>query len=213
MGPVASRWLVSGHVSYNAKQEPVRRFEPFYSTTPHYEPEGELATFGAVHVRLTRSAGAFGMTLRTRRSTGPNTDAGPSRGMTPMTRCSTPLPPAARGLPVDDPERVAYERAAEHTNTRSRLCSTRSGTKWCRWHALHPETPTWSRRLGWTLPGVRWSSSTLGARHVPGRQGHGRGRRHESIDAGTEVVLHDAFDRPVRRWMPGAHTWLPCSTR
>jgi RHS repeat-associated protein len=43
------RWLVTGHVVYDAKQQPVRRYEPFFSPTPAYEPDAELAQFGVMH--------------------------------------------------------------------------------------------------------------------------------------------------------------------
>lgn len=40
------RWLVTGHVVYNNKQQPVRKFEPFYSTIVEFENDTELETYG-----------------------------------------------------------------------------------------------------------------------------------------------------------------------
>jgi RHS repeat-associated protein len=40
------RWLVSGHTVYNNKQQPVRQYEPFFSSTPLFEPDSELRHYG-----------------------------------------------------------------------------------------------------------------------------------------------------------------------
>jgi len=40
------RWLVSGHTVYNNKQQPVRQYEPFFSSTPLFEPDAELRHYG-----------------------------------------------------------------------------------------------------------------------------------------------------------------------
>ncbi|MDG5817145.1 hypothetical protein QA601_18765, partial [Chitinispirillales bacterium ANBcel5] len=47
---VEDRWLVSGRVVYNNKQEPVKQYEPFYSATFEYEPEQFFAEFGVTPV-------------------------------------------------------------------------------------------------------------------------------------------------------------------
>jgi RHS repeat-associated protein len=44
--PAAQRWLASGHVVLDGRQQPVRSYEPFFTTTPEFEPEEELARFG-----------------------------------------------------------------------------------------------------------------------------------------------------------------------
>ncbi len=40
------RWLVSGHVVYNNKQQPVRQFEPFYSSVMEFETDEVMLTHG-----------------------------------------------------------------------------------------------------------------------------------------------------------------------
>ncbi|MDG5817068.1 RHS repeat-associated core domain-containing protein [Chitinispirillales bacterium ANBcel5] len=47
---VEDRWLVSGRVVYNNKQEPVKQYEPFYSATHEYEPEQFFAEFGVTPI-------------------------------------------------------------------------------------------------------------------------------------------------------------------
>ena len=42
----ASRWLVSGHTVYNNKQQPVRQFEPFFSSLISFEADEVLETYG-----------------------------------------------------------------------------------------------------------------------------------------------------------------------
>ena len=41
-----SRWLVSGHVVYNNKQQPVRQFEPFFSSIITFETDEIMQTHG-----------------------------------------------------------------------------------------------------------------------------------------------------------------------
>ncbi len=45
-GPVARRWVGSGRVVLNNKGKPVKQYEPFFSATPLYEPEGEVTDTG-----------------------------------------------------------------------------------------------------------------------------------------------------------------------
>ncbi|MBX2968267.1 MAG: hypothetical protein KF803_02765 [Cyclobacteriaceae bacterium] len=40
------RWLVSGHVVYNNKVQPVRQFEPFFSNIVEFENDAALETYG-----------------------------------------------------------------------------------------------------------------------------------------------------------------------
>lgn len=40
------RWKVSGHVQYNNKQQPVRQFEPYFSSLARYEADSVLRTLG-----------------------------------------------------------------------------------------------------------------------------------------------------------------------
>ena len=44
--PTSQRWLVSGHVVHNNKQNVVRRFEPYFSPSPDYESDNILESFG-----------------------------------------------------------------------------------------------------------------------------------------------------------------------
>ena len=46
LGPVGPRWLASGHVVLNHKQQPVRNYEPFFTTSAEYEGGATLDSFG-----------------------------------------------------------------------------------------------------------------------------------------------------------------------
>ncbi len=46
METVNDRWLVSGHLVYNNKQQTIREFEPFFSSSVKYESDQELVNFG-----------------------------------------------------------------------------------------------------------------------------------------------------------------------
>ncbi|MFL6139752.1 MAG: SpvB/TcaC N-terminal domain-containing protein [Frankiaceae bacterium] len=50
LAEAAERWLASGHIVLDAKQQPIRQFEPYFSTTPDYEGDPELERFGVAHV-------------------------------------------------------------------------------------------------------------------------------------------------------------------
>ncbi|AIZ40201.1 SpvB/TcaC N-terminal domain-containing protein [Cellulophaga baltica] len=56
------RWLVSGHVVYNNKIQPVRQFEPYFSTLADFENDEVLETFG---VSAQNYYDAVGRTYRT----------------------------------------------------------------------------------------------------------------------------------------------------
>lgn len=51
------RWLVSGHVVYNNKQQPVRQFEPFFSGIHTFESDAELDNYGVTIQQFYDSTG------------------------------------------------------------------------------------------------------------------------------------------------------------
>ncbi len=119
LAPAATRWLASGHVVYDAKQRPSRRYEPFFTTTPAFEADAILQTIGAA--TLTRydvvgravveeypdgtfsrtTYGAWTVTAEDRNDTVANSVYRSLR----------------EGAPQDSPERAAYESAASHADT------------------------------------------------------------------------------------------------
>lgn len=50
LSPVARRWVGTGRTVFNNKGKPVKQYEPFFSSTPLYEPERELTDTGVTPV-------------------------------------------------------------------------------------------------------------------------------------------------------------------
>ncbi|MGE5829025.1 MAG: toxin TcdB middle/C-terminal domain-containing protein, partial [Micromonosporaceae bacterium] len=119
IGPVATRWLVSGHTVFNRKQEAVRQYEPFFSATAEFEPEEQLATFGVA------SAMAYDGLGRTLRHDLPNGTFARNEFGAWQARRYDPNDTVAdsgyrllrEGLPLSDPERQAYEASLAHADT------------------------------------------------------------------------------------------------
>ncbi|MGD2084944.1 MAG: SpvB/TcaC N-terminal domain-containing protein [Candidatus Aminicenantes bacterium] len=47
---VENRWLSSGRTVFNNKGKPIKQYEPFFSSTPHYETEKEVVEYGVTAV-------------------------------------------------------------------------------------------------------------------------------------------------------------------
>ncbi|AUX48443.1 toxin [Sorangium cellulosum] len=50
IGPVAARWVGTGRTVFNNKGNPVKQFEPFFSSTAEYEDEADLVEWGVTPV-------------------------------------------------------------------------------------------------------------------------------------------------------------------
>ncbi|MGK3997608.1 hypothetical protein [Sorangium sp. So ce1024] len=50
LGPVAARWVGTGRTVFNNKGNPVKQFEPFFSSTADYEDEADLVEWGVTPV-------------------------------------------------------------------------------------------------------------------------------------------------------------------
>jgi RHS repeat-associated protein len=115
----AERWLVTGHTVFNQKQQPIRQYEPFHSTHVAYEPEAELAVFGARHEFR---YDAIGRVVEEVFPDGTFTHV--AYGSWTIVRSDqndTVLESAYRAerqsLPSDHPERAALQKAEAHANT------------------------------------------------------------------------------------------------
>jgi RHS repeat-associated protein len=113
------RWRASGHVIYDAKQRPVRQFEPFFTGSPAYEADDVLQRFGTS--TLTRydvlgravgqefANGTFSrITFKPWSVEESDADDNVLNSLYATTR---------QGLPSTDPERQAYEEAKHHAAT------------------------------------------------------------------------------------------------
>ena len=64
IGPCSPRWIGSGRTIYNNKAQPVRQYEPFFSSTHLFEDESEVAETGVTPVLMYDAIGRRVATLR-----------------------------------------------------------------------------------------------------------------------------------------------------
>ncbi len=115
----AERWLVSGHVVYNNKQEPVRQFEPFFSPLAAFENDVVLETLGVSSQNYYDAVG------RLYRTDFPNNTFSEVR-FSPWEVISYDendtvdrsfYKEVRELLPNDDPEKMALDRSLAHKET------------------------------------------------------------------------------------------------
>lgn len=203
LAQAAERWLVSGHVSYDAKQQPVEEHEPFHSDRPGYEGDDELRRFGVSSLcvydavgRLTQEHLPNGSFTRTKFSAwglelhDPNDTVQESRYRAER-----------EALPDTDPEKQALRKAQAHAATPTVIDLEPAGRE-----VRVTETGVGGERrvTGRTYhhhdaPATVTDPRELTA-HTCAVDLRGRVLRTDSVDAGRELVLFDAFDRPVHAW-------------
>jgi RHS repeat-associated protein len=204
LGPATERWQVSGHVVYDAKGQPGRMYEPYFSPSAAYEGDAVLARFG---VSTLTTYDAVGRPVRVDLPNG--TYATTTHGAwatTAATPGDTVLDSTYRvvreGRPVDDAERVAYEHAAGHAGTptvtyvdaRGAACATRAVGD-------ASAADAWTRQV---LDATGQAGAVIDARGLTAftyvRDLRGRVVAQASVDAGPTWALADAYDRPVWTW-------------
>jgi RHS repeat-associated protein len=204
LGPTEERWQVSGHVVYDAKGQPGRMYEPYFSPSAAYEGDAVLARFG---VSTLTTYDAVGRPVRVDLPNG--TYATTTHGAwatTAATPGDTVLDSTYRvvreGRPVDDAERVAYEHAAGHAGTptvtyvdaRGAACATRAVGD-------ASAADAWTRQV---LDATGQAGAVIDARGLTAftyvRDLRGRVVAQASVDAGPTWALADAYDRPVWTW-------------
>ena len=119
LASAAERWRVSGHVVYDAKGQPGRVYEPYFSPSAAYESDLELERFG---VSTVTTYDAVGRAVRVDLPNGTYTTTVPgawsSAAASPGDNVLDSTYRLLReGRPADDAERAAYEHAAAHAAT------------------------------------------------------------------------------------------------
>jgi RHS repeat-associated protein len=201
--PAPERWLVSGHVVYDAKQQPVRQYEPYYSPGYAFEPDEELVHFGVSEQFHYDAVG------RQIRQDFPNGTYSKVEYLPWEVRRydanDTVLDSAYRaeriGLPDTDREKRALLKAQAHANTPVVVYLDPEGRE-----VKQVETGAAGQN--------RVSESTLDARgnviQTVDARGLtaflyrydmlGRALYTRSIDAGETWTLLDGLDRPIHQW-------------
>jgi RHS repeat-associated protein len=202
-GAAVDRWLALGHIVYNRKQEAVRQYEPYYSTSPAYDPEDALARFGLAHEFWYDAVGRLiGEDL-------PN--GAHSRTMFEAwavyrfdandTVLTSRYRTSRSNLPSTDPQRRALAKAELHADTPiiedlnpqgqvlRRVETAPDGSN----RITEMELDTRGQVTSVIDPrGLRTFRYLLDMR--------GRVFGSESMDAGDKKTLFDIYDRPIRQW-------------
>ncbi|ADD41848.1 SpvB/TcaC N-terminal domain-containing protein [Stackebrandtia nassauensis] len=210
LGPVPQRWLADGHVSYNLKQESVRLYEPFYTGTPAYESDTELATFGAEHRyrhdalgRLTRHDFPNQTFERIERGPWSVTDYD---GNDTVQDSGYRL--LRESLPATEPERRAYDQTVPHADTPTiSYLDTDGGvvaTSQVTTAGQPPSVTTVDRDVHGSEITTTDARGIAALRHY--RDMMDRSWRTDSVDAGIEFCVIDVYDRETHSWTPnGEH--------
>lgn len=199
----AERWLTSGHEVYNNKGWLVRKYEPLFSTVPHFESDRELREYGVA----TRTR--YDPVGRIVRQDLPNGTFATSEHASWTTRqadandnvIGSPYEAERLALPVTDPQKRALDGARAHANTTTIVESDPLGR------------PFRLRELG-TGGTERITTTVYGPLGLPERvidprnldaftYKHdmlGRTSVERSMDAGVRCTLLDSQGNPVHQW-------------
>jgi RHS repeat-associated protein len=209
LGTVAERWRVSGHVVYDAKGQPIRVFEPYFSGSAAYEDDAVLQQFG---VSTLTAYDALGRPVRIDHPNGTYERVAYGAWSTEAASPSdTVLGSAYRtlreGLAADAAERVAYEHAASHADTPVITHVDARGTV-CLTVAVGDATAD-ERRVRQVVDASGQVVATIDPRGLTAfeyvRDMRGRALATTSVDAGASWLLFDAYDRPTRSWDAREH--------
>ncbi len=203
LAPADERWLVSGHVQYDAKQHPIRSYEPFFSSTRQFEGDEVLQRFGVASLTVYDGLG---------RVVGQHLPNGTFTRTTYQAWAivhedvnDTVLQSAYRvmreRLLADDPERQAFEHARAHAGTATTTFLNPQGQTVV---SLARGGAGEDRRTEQRLDGSGQVREVVDPRGLVAfryqRDMEGRVLFTQSIDAGDAWSLPDADDRMVLTW-------------
>lgn len=202
---IIDRWLVSGHVVFNNKQQPVRQYEPFYSSSVAFESDAELQHFGVSALSRYDPAGRL---IQTDLPDGTLTRA----EFTPWE------------MRQYDPNDTVQEASSSYRVVRELLLDTDPEKQALRKAQAHADTPTITQLdpLGREIVHIQTSheganrttqshfdiqgnvTSVIDARGLTAFTYRydmlGRGLYQLSMDAGEAWSFPDALDQPIHQW-------------
>ena len=208
--PGSGSWRSSGHVVYDAKQQPVREYDPYFSDSPAYEPDPALWMHG-VATRTAYDGGGrvIGRELPNGTQTRIRYAAWSVRTDDANDTVATSRYRLEREtLPADDPDRQALEKALAHADTPTVVHLDPLGRQvvWVE----HGRGTVVRRQITQLDHDGRPVAITDQRGLVAFRFDHdlaGRTLRERNIDAGERLTLPDALDHPVHTWdARGVHT-------
>jgi RHS repeat-associated protein len=204
LADAAERWRVSGHVVYDTKEHPGRRYEPFFSPIPAYEGDEVLQHIGvslvARYDAVGRSVGEdFPNGTFTTTTFGPWTveQADPNDNV-----AGSAYGALRQALPSDDPERAAYLEALPDAGTTQRTYLDPLGRET---GSLARGGPTAADRRTETQLDIAGAALQITdprslVAFTYRRDMQGRCVHEHSIDAGDAWSLPDGYDRVATTW-------------
>lgn len=210
LAPAADRWLASGHPVHDQRGWVVRSFEPFFTTTPAFEPDAALRAFG-VSARHTFDSAGRAVRHDLADGTVVTIAYGPWRTVHSDANdavAGSAWEAARAALPAADPERRALDGALAHAGTPVVMDLDPRGR------------PIRVRELGAggveRITATEFGDQGLAVRAVDARGLDAFTYRHDmlgrvllerGIDAGERWVLADAAGSAVHVWdARGVHT-------
>ncbi|HJL14454.1 MAG TPA: SpvB/TcaC N-terminal domain-containing protein, partial [Sandaracinaceae bacterium LLY-WYZ-13_1] len=206
--PVTTRWRVSGHTVFDAKQQPVAEYEPFFRDTSDFEAALDRRQFG---VATTTTYDALGRAIEQRF---PN-DTFTETRHTPWVQTqydandssdrATDYRSVRESRPTSDPERQAVDQALRHAETPVHTHVDALG----RSIATIEITEDGRELVEQSVLDIRGLSETTidrRSREISSRAYDRLGRQlfENSADAGERRAVYDADDRETTHWRQGA---------
>ena len=213
LAPANPRWVGSGRVVLDNKGNPVRQYEPYFSSTEGYEAEAELREQGVTPVmhydplgRVIRTESADGTESRVEFS--PWHERRFDRNDTVV---GTPWHTERMALAVDDPQRRAAELAEAHADTPATTHLDALGRPFL--HIDHNRDDAGvdvlsETRLVLDLQGnvVQVTDARTNIAETRDHGMLGQALRVASEDAGARWVLRDVMGAPHRSWSSRGYT-------
>ncbi|BDC46005.1 SpvB/TcaC N-terminal domain-containing protein [Paraburkholderia terrae] len=203
LAPAADRWLVQGHTVYNRKQQPVFRYEPFFSSRSEFEDEQELRKFGVAHAFV---YDAIGRPIRHDEPNGTFSRAEHEPWLSRTFDTNDTVEQSLYRIPrmamaATAPERRAYENAKAHSDTpvvthfdplgRTILLAESGSFGQVRRTVSRYGV---DRNLAEVIDPRGFTALTQAYDML------GRVARAVSLDSGEDQVFYDCFGRPVDAW-------------
>ncbi len=198
-----TRWRASGHAVFDNKQQVVRQYEPFFSTTHAFQSDAELETFGETTVteydpmgRVVGERHPNGTRTRIEYAAWATTEHDPNDSI-----AGSAYEAGRRWLPDTDPEKQALLGAQAHANTPTRVHFDPLGRQVM---LVEDGGPDGLRRTESTLDYAGNPMAIVDSRGLTAftyrRDMLGRVLHEHSIDAGDLWTLTDSQDLLWHSW-------------
>ena len=195
----AERWLTSAWVTLDGNGRPVREYDPYFSPTADFEPDGALGTPRRI------GYDALGRAVREDEPDGTyaHTVYGPwavHRFDANDTVADSLYRTLRQGLPAEDPERLAVEGALAHADTPEASHFDPLG----RVHRREPSAGADEQAITTVYDANGEAAEAVDGRGRTAlrvrRDLAGRPLLCDTPDAGRILTLYDAADRPAHLW-------------